>query len=65
MAPVTYVALFDINGRKGPWSCKDSRVGKCQGGEAGVDGWVRGQPHRNKGNKDGIGDFWRRNQKRG
>ena len=29
-----------------------------EGREAGVGGWVEEHPHRSRGRRDGIGDFW-------
>ena len=33
----------------GPVKAQCLSVGECQGGEAGVDGWVGEHPHRSKG----------------
>ena len=33
----------------GPVEAQCPSVGKCQGREAGVDGWVGEHPHRNRG----------------
>ena len=35
-----------------------------EGGEVGVVGWLEQHPHRNRGREDGIGGFWRGNQKK-
>ena len=32
-------------------------VGEGQGGKLGVSGWVGENPHRSRGEEDGIGDF--------
>ena len=32
-------------------------MGQCQGGEAGVGGWVREHPLRSRESKNGIGGF--------
>jgi hypothetical protein len=57
-------ALSGINGRRRLSSVKAwcPSIGESQGGEEGVDGWVREHPHRSRGRKEGIGDFWRGNQ---
>jgi hypothetical protein len=39
MAPAAYVAEDGL-----PWFCE----GECEGGEAGVGGWVEEHPHRSK-----------------
>jgi hypothetical protein len=43
----------------GPVKALCSSVGECQGQEAGVDRLL------SRGRREGIGNFWRRNQKRG
>jgi hypothetical protein len=70
MDPDAYVAeneLVDISGRRGPRFCEGScpRVGECQGGEAGVGGWVEIHLYRSRGRGTGEGLFWRGNQERG
>jgi hypothetical protein len=42
------MALLDINGRRGPWSCEGlmSHVGQCQDRETGRSGWVDEQGNR-------------------
>jgi hypothetical protein len=52
MAPAAYVAengLWDINGRRGPWSLEGSMP------------QYRGMP----GQRSRIGEFWRENRERG
>jgi hypothetical protein len=50
----------------GPVKVRCSSVGECQGGEAGVGGWVGEHPHRSKGRGDEIVSFQRgANQERG
>jgi hypothetical protein len=56
MAPAAYVtemALWDINERRGPWSCEGS-MSQCRGmpGQGSGSGWVSEQ-----GGGDGIGGF--------
>jgi hypothetical protein len=41
----------------GPEKAQCPSVGKCQGREAGVAGWMEEQPHRSRGREDGIGGF--------
>jgi hypothetical protein len=40
-------------------SVKDQfpNVGECEGGEAGVGGWVEAHPHKSRWREDGIGGF--------
>ena len=49
----------------GPVKARCPSIGKFEGGEVGVGGWVGENPHRSRGKGDGIGSFWRGNQERG
>jgi hypothetical protein len=53
------MALLDINGRRGPWSCEGSmpQFKEYQSRKAGVNGWVKVQPHRSRGKGNGVGGF--------
>ena len=51
------MALLDINGPEG---VRLSSVGVCQGGKAGMGGWVDEYPHRGRGRGTGIGVFQKR-----
>jgi hypothetical protein len=61
MAPVAYVALLVVNGRRGSWSCEGSIL-LCRGmpGLGSRSGWVGKQEDR-----EGGGGFRRGNQERG
>jgi hypothetical protein len=43
----------------GPVKAQCTSVGKCQGGEVGMGGWVGDKQHRSRGREDGIGDLWK------
>jgi hypothetical protein len=50
----------------GPVKVLCPSVGECQDREADVCGWVGGEaPSYKQGKGEGIGDFWRGNQKKG
>jgi hypothetical protein len=55
------MTLWNINEKKGPWSCEGSKpcVREYQDREVGVGGLVI------RGREDGIGDFWRGSEERG
>jgi len=52
------MALFGINGRRGPWSCQDPMLQVCQGEEeGGSPGWVGENPLQKQWEGDGIASF--------
>jgi hypothetical protein len=48
----------------GPVKAGCPSVGECQGGKAGVGGWVGEHPHRNRGRGAGIECFQKANWER-
>jgi hypothetical protein len=63
MAPAAYVAemsLLGINAMRDPWSCvaRCSIVGECQGGKAGIGGYVEEHTHRNRGREWDSSFVW-------
>jgi hypothetical protein len=61
------MALSDITGKRGLWSCEGSypSVGEHKGGKAGVGVWVGKLPHRNRGRGNRIVALRKGDQERG